>query len=382
MIRKAFQFKLYKTKKLRLLSCSSGSCRFVWNKALALNNDLLKDGHKIQGYNDLCKLLPHWKEDLELCWLKDAPSQALQQCLKDLSRAYSDGFDKKQPLKSMPVFKKKSKSVESFRIPSSPKLRENRLFIPKLGWFKFHKSREIIGTPKNFTISEHCGSWYVSIQVEIDEKIPQHPFNSEVGVDVGISKHAVLSDGTIYRMPDLSYLEAKKKELQQELSRRKKFGQNWKKTKRKLSRVCSKIARVRNDYLHKTSTKITKNHSHIVVEDLKVKEMSKSNKGNSEEHGSNVKAKAQMNKHILDQGWYEFRRMLKYKSEWNGGHLTVIAPHYTSQECFECGHIAPENRQSQAAFKCICCGHSENADLNAAKVILKRAGHSPSVLAS
>ncbi len=382
MIRKAFKFKLYESKKLKHLYRFSGSCRFIWNKALALNSELLKSGEKIHSYANLCKDLTQWKHDSELLWLKDVPSQALQQVLKDLSRAYSDGFNKNQPLKLMPIFKKRGKSIESFRIPTAPKIEGNRIFVPKIGWFKFHKSQNIMGKPKNFTLSEHCGSWYVSIQVEIDEKMPTHPSKSEVGIDLGISKHATVSDGTIYLLPDISEWEREKKSLQQELSRRKKFGVNWKKTKRKLAKVSSKIARIRHDYLHKTSTEIAKNHSHIVIEDLKVKKMSKSSKGTATNPGSHVKVKSAMNREITAQGWYTLRVMLTYKSEWLGGLLTVVNPKNTSRECFECGHIAPENRTTQASFKCVACGHSENADLNASKVILKRAGHSPMVLAS
>ncbi len=119
-----------------------------------------------------------------------------------------------------------------------------------------------------------------------------------------------------------------------------------------------------------------------MIEDLKVKKMSKSSKGTATNPGSHVKVKSAMNREITTQGWYTLRVMLTYKSEWLGGFLTGVNPKNTSRECFECGHIAQENRTTQDSFKCVACGHSENADLNASKVILKRAGHSPMVLAS
>ena len=381
MIKRAYKFQLCNSKKLRKLYQYAGSCRYVWNKALNINLDLLKSGDKIHNYQSFCKLLTSWKNEDDLTWLKSSNAQGLQQCLKDLDRAFKDAFDKKQPLKRLPVVKSRNKGIGSFRIPVAPKLKENKVFIPKVGWCKFHKSQEIIGKMKNYTVSEKAGKWYISIQVEVEQEEKIHPLNSEIGIYVGISKHAVLSDGTIFKAPDFSKMEQDKKELQQELSRRKKFGSNWKKTKRKLAKLSSKIARVRNDYLHKTSSTIAKNHSYIVIEDLKVSEMSKSAKGTIETPGTKVKQKAKLNKAILDQGWFEFRRQLEYKSLWNGGFFKAVDPQYTSQMCSQCGHVDKNNRTSQANFNCMACGHSENADLNAAKNIL-RLGHQPPALAS
>ena len=88
----------------------------------------------------------------------------------------------------------------------------------------------------------------------------------------------------------------------------------------------------------------------------------------------NVKAKSGLNKSILDQGWYEFRRQLEYKQHWLGGDVVAVKPQYTSQTCSSCGHICKDNRKSQADFKCVACGHAENADINAAKNILA-SGH-------
>ena len=112
----------------------------------------------------------------------------------------------------------------------------------------------------------------------------------------------------------------------------------------------------------------------IVIEDLKIRNMSKSAKGTSEKHGKRVKAKSGLNKSILDQGWYEFRRQLEYKQAWRGGYVIAIPPQYTSQRCSCCGHVSRDNRTTQAKFECVECGHSENADINAARNILA-AGH-------
>ena len=108
----------------------------------------------------------------------------------------------------------------------------------------------------------------------------------------------------------------------------------------------------------------------IVVEDLKVANMSKSAKGTIENKGTNVKVKSGLNKSILDQGWSMLVDMLDYKQQWRGGLLVKVDPRYTSQTCSSCGHVAKENRLTQANFNCVECGFSENADINASRNIL------------
>ena len=110
----------------------------------------------------------------------------------------------------------------------------------------------------------------------------------------------------------------------------------------------------------------------VIVEALKVKNMSRSAKGNDEEHGKNVAAKAGLNKSILDQGWGEIRLMLQYKMHRKGGIYGEENPRDSSRECACCGYIHKDNRISQSVFHCVKCEHRDNADKNAAKVILKR----------
>ncbi|EPQ0488114.1 RNA-guided endonuclease InsQ/TnpB family protein, partial [Proteus mirabilis] len=152
------------------------------------------------------------------------------------------------------------------------------------------------------------------------------------------------------------------------------FSANWQKQKHKIQRLHSHIANIRKDSLHKVTSEISKNHAMIVIEDLKVSNMSKSAKGTTERPGRNVKAKSGLNRSILEQGWYEMRRQLEYKQLWRGGQVVAIPPAYTSQKCACCGHTAKENRQSQSQFECLECGYTANADINAARNILA-AGH-------
>lgn len=111
----------------------------------------------------------------------------------------------------------------------------------------------------------------------------------------------------------------------------------------------------------------------IAIEDLKVSNMSKSAKGDAENHGKNVAAKSGLNKSILDQGWYEFRRQLTYKQDWKGGVLIAVPPHFTSQTCPCCEHVSKDNRQTQSNFECVECGFNENADLVGSINILSKA---------
>ena len=351
-----------------------GACRFVYNRALAWQKEQYELNPKIKfSYLVLQNQLPNLKKDEQTSWLKEIPSQALQCALRDLESAYKNFFAKRA---SFPRFKKKGVR-DSYRYPQGFKVEEcnNRLFLPKLGWVRYRKHRNIEGIPKNLTISQQGGKWYASIQTEREVETPLHPSTTAAGIDVGVAKFATLSTGEIFE-PKNSFRNKAQRlaRYQRAMSRKTKFSKNWQKAKRKINKLHTTIANIRRDYLHKTSTAISKNHAMIVIEDLQIRNMSKSSKGTSEKHGKNVKAKSGLNKSILDQGWFEFRRQLEYKQTWRGGYVIAIPPQYTSQKCSCCGHVSRDNRMTQAKFECVVCGHSENADINAARNILA-AGH-------
>lgn len=351
----------------------AGACRFVFNRALALQNENHEAGNKYIPYGKMASWLVEWKNATEMQWLKDSPSQPLQQSLKDLERAYKNFFQKRA---AFPRFKKRGQN-DAFRYPQGVKLdQENsRIFLPKLGWMRYRNSRQVTGVVKNVTVSQSCGKWYISIQTESEVSTPVHPSASMVGLDAGVAKLATLSDGTVFE-PVNSFQKNQKKlaRLQRQLSRKVKFSNNWQKQKRKIQRLHSCIANIRRDYLHKVTTTVSKNHAMIVIEDLKVSNMSKSAAGTVSQPGRNVRAKSGLNRSILDQGWYEMRRQLEYKQLWRGGQVLAVPPAYTSQRCACCGHTAKENRLSQSKFRCQVCGYTANADVNGARNILA-AGH-------
>lgn len=369
----AYKFELMPNgEQARSMRQYAGCCRVVYNKALAWQNAQYQADNTFRfSYTKIANLLPQWKA--ELVWLKDAPSQTLQQSLKNLEASFRNFFARRA---NFPKFKKKGIN-DSFRFPQGFKVEQhhNQIFLPKLGWIRYRNSREILGTVKNITVFQKCGKWYASIQIEREVAQTVHPSTSMVGVDVGIARFATLSTGQVFEAANsFKQKQARLARYQCALSRKVKFSANWKKQKDKISKLHNTIANIRKDYLHKTTTTLSQNHAMIVIEDLQISNMSKSAKGTIETKGRNIKAKSGLNRSILDQGWFEFRRQLEYKLTWASGQLLVVNPRNTSCTCPCCGHIARENRLTQAKFECVECGCSEHADLVGAINILA-AGH-------
>ena len=341
---------------LRNLRQFAGSCRFVRNKALALNKQRYENQEKHLGYAALCALLPIWK--IEHPWLEDPPSQALQQSLKDLEQAYTNFFAKRA---NFPDFHKKGRK-DSFRIPQGFEVDNpnGRIKLPKIGWMRYRKSRDIAGDPKNVTVSIVAGKVFVSIQTEREVDCPMHPSTSAVGVDWGVVDFVTLSDGEVVdQCQPLKRHASKLASLQRRLARKRKFSNNWKKGKANITRLHQRIANTRKDFVHKASDSISKNHAVVAIEDLAVKNMSRS-------ASKNGRAKRGLNRAILDASPFELRRQLTYKMLWRGGLLVVVPPQNTSRSCPECGYVSKDNRKTQAKFACVRCGFSAPADFVAA----------------
>ena len=301
IIRKAYKYRLKTNRQIESsIFKFAGCCRFVWNKALALQKERLASDQKCLSYNDMAADLVKWKMSDEKSFLKEANAQALQQTLKNLDKALKEAFDKKNP-KKFPRFKKRGQH-DSFRYRQGFKLDDAKIFLPKIGWVGFRKSREIIGIPKNVTVSKTGKHWFVSIQTEIEIAQPVHPAASVVGIDLGITKFATLSNGdTILPLNSFRKLEKKLKIVQRSLSRKKKFSCNCKKQQRKVQNLHTKIADTRKDFLHKASTIIASENQAVIMENLKVSNMSASATGTIVDPGKNIKAKSDINKYILDQ---------------------------------------------------------------------------------
>ena len=348
----------------------AGCCRFVWNKALSLIKYRLEHNIPILWYNDLAGLLTLWKKSEEYGFLKKVHSQILQQTLKSLEKAVKSAFKKGNGIK-FPQFKKKNRN-DSFKYPQGVKIHGNRIFLPKIGWIRFYKSRDIEGDIKEVIVKKEYNKWFVCI-VTKREKIIKRRNGNPVGLDVGVRKIVTLSNGITFSPLDLKKYENRLKHFQRKLSKKKKFSRNWYKQKKKINKIWEKIVNIKRDYIHKITTAIAKNHGIVVVvEDLKIKNMTKSAKGTKENPGRNVKQKAGLNRKILTQSWGKFFEILEYKLKYSGGRLIKVSPRDTSITCPECGYKTKENRKTQSRFKCIRCGYENNADIVGAINILRK----------
>ena len=374
--RQAFKYELMPDGEAqRQLRRFAGSCRFVYNKALALQQANHEAGEKFISYVAMAKHLTAWRNGDETPWLKDTSVHPLQQALKDLDRAYTNFFAKRA---DFPQFKRKG-SGESFRYPDPKQIKldqnNSRIFLPKLGWIRYRNSREVLGEVRNVTVSGKNGKWFVSIQTQREVELPASQATTAIGIDLGIARFATFSDGT-HLEPCNSFTTnaANLAKYQRRMAHKQKFSNNWKKAKAKVQKIHTQIANDRRDFLHKATTTISQNHAVVFVEDLQVRNMSQSAAGTAENPGKQVAQKSGLNKAILDQGWGEFRRQLDYKMAWKGGMLFAVPPHHTSQTCPCCGHVSKDNRQTQARFACVECGYENHADHVGAINILER-GH-------
>lgn len=372
MIQRAFKFRLRPTDgQAQKMARQAGCARFVWNALLAETKRRLDAKEKRPSYAGMCQFITKMRGAEETAWLAECHVHTQQQKVRDLDRALADCFRKK---KGFPKFKKKGIG-DSFRYPSSVKVDQSRVWLPKIGWVRYWDSRPISGKIKQATVTKRGAHWFVSILCEIERDIPAANNNPPVGIDLGIARFATLSDGTFFEpLNAFRKIERRLRVEQQGLSRKVKGSSNRKKQAAKVARLHVRAADARNDYLHKVSTTIAKNHGVVAMEDLSIGNMSKSAAGTVDEPGRNVQAKSGLNKSILDQGWYSFRVMLGWKLAERGGRMILVNPRNTSRACPVCGTVSADNRKSQAVFRCVSCGHEAHADENAALNILMAAG--------
>ena len=245
--------------------------------------------------------------------------------------------------------------------------------IPKVGWVRFRWSRHP-GQPKSYRIKKDArGQWWICF-ASIPEPVENPKNGKTIGVDCGVVCSFATSEGEMIQVPGLAPGEERRKlALEQKLARQELGSKHRQQTKHELAKVNGKAINRKNDLIEKTTTNLAKNYEHIHIEDLDIKKMTKSAKGTLEQPGINVSRKTDLNRGMLGSGWGKFAQRLEDKAP---GRVVRINPAYSSQCCSACGHVAKENRKSQARFLCVVCGYQDNADVNAAKVLA--AGHAVS----
>lgn len=382
MIHRGYRFRLYATDEQEaLFSQYAGVCRLVYNLGLEQRRDwriLFKanTGSNISAVSQ-CRELTALRAEFD--WIAAVSIIPQQQALRDLDKAYQNFFAGRADYPSP----RKRGINDSFRFSGRdcPWRKLNAKWaavkLPKIGEVKFRLTRNIPGTARNVTVALDALGWHVVFSVEVEHDAPAN-FGPAVGIDRGVARTLALSDGTFRDIPRerLKLLDRRARKQARKLARCKR-GSNRRNVARKLlARTKAKAARLRLHWNHERTAEIAATHGVVVIEALKTRNMTASAKGTVAEPGRKVRQKAGLNRAILENGWYQFETLLSYKIAECGGELRKVDPAYTSQMCSCCGTVDPKSRESQSAFNCGHCGHSANADTNAAINVL-RAGTQP-----
>ena len=360
-----YKLKLNKTQSQRLEQWL-GVTRLIYNTALNVKIEAYRKlGKTITRFN-LQKELPGIKQDLP--WVKDVNAQSLQCVLKRLDEAYQSFFRGG----GFPRYAKKGR-WKTIEFPQNVAIQNGKIWLPRLGLVNYHNSRDLDGIIKTTKITKEIDGWYICLSCEYapNLSIPVSD-NQVVGLDMGVAHFLTTSDGEMIDNP--KWFQSYSRDLrvlQRSVARKERGSNSRRKAVGKLQKLHTKIKCKRNDHHHKLSTKLVKENQLIAVEDLKLSNMIRSAKGTIEAPGNNVAQKRGLNKSLVDLGVGGFFSMLEYKSEYYGRDFVKVDPKYTSQTCNPCSHRSSENRKTQSQFACVKCGHTANADLNAAVNILQ-----------
>ncbi len=350
--------------------------RYVWNLAVEQHSHWHLGRTSAPGYLEQSRQLTAARAEHD--WLAAGSQMVQQQALRDFAQAMAAFFDPANP--AGPPSWRKARRDEGFRIVGRrgrqwDVRRLNRkageVWIPKVGWVRFRWSRAVPPEVKSYRVTmDRVGRWHIAFAA-IPDPVPG-PGNGEVvGIDRGVAVSAALSTGELLHVSGLTVRERKRlRRLERKLARARRGSERRKGVRLAIARLKARETDRRKDWAEKASTDIARRFDTIRVEDLLIKNMTRSAKGSAGNPGGNVRQKSGLNREILRSGWGLLVRRLEEKA---ASRVEKIKPAFTSQRCSACGHVDAKSRESQACFVCTACGYACNADVNAARNIA--AGH-------
>ncbi|WP_184921378.1 RNA-guided endonuclease InsQ/TnpB family protein [Kitasatospora gansuensis] len=360
-----YSYRVYPTVGQRsALARTFGCARVVYNDALALRKAAWKADRSKLPSGALAKtVITDAKKTDARSWLGSVSVDALQSSLRDLDTAYRNFYDslsgkrRGRPV-GLPRFKSRKDNRQSLRFSRNGfRIRGNgKLNLAKIGDVRVKWARALPADPSSVTVVlDPSGRYHASFVVDIE---PEHlpALDAEVGIDLGLTTYAVMSDGTVIDNPRfLRKAERRLKAAQRVLSRKAKGSRNRAKARRKVAKAHARVADTRMDWMHKQTTRLIRETQAIYLEDLNVRGL----------------ARTRLAKSVYDAGWSTFRRLLTEKAARYGRHVGVIGRYEpTSQVCSTCGVPDGPKPLNVRTWKCGACGTSHDRDLNAARNIL------------
>ena len=354
-----FRYRLKPTKhQVAILNRQLDLCRWVYNQTLALRKNAWENEQKNIGYYESKKHIAIWKQDKPE--LKEVHSHVLQDVSMRVDLALQAFFRRvrngEEP--GYPRFKGRGYYDSLTYFESGFKLEGDSLWLSKIGDIKVWLHRPLEGTIKRLTIRRSAtGKWYVSFLVEDAPKEILPASEKAVGIDVGISSFAVLSDGTF--IANRRYLAECEERLSTEQSKKDKLPKGSPERRKAAKKVChiyERLGNIRDNFAHQLSRDIVDEYGIISMEDIDITNM--------------IEKKPYLAKSILDASWSRFRTYVMYKAASAGRKMVLVNPAYTSQKCSGCGTIVKKDL-SERVHNCPTCGLVMDRDLNAAKNILR-----------
>lgn len=351
--------------KHNLLIQTAGACRWLWN-AMLEENRRANEEHILTGrprpsvsFQSMGVAFTQLRRQTP--WLQALPYAPARYVLRYQADAWKRAFKRG----GFPKFHAR-RGDDSFTIPQDVRITGEYLHIPKIGLCRLSRrggNPYVDCPPVKAVVKRSLGRWGCVVVYRVP--VERQDNGLALGVDMNCGQVAT-STGEILPQPDLTRLEARRKRYQRQVARRKKGSNRRALSRHRMAKTQRKIAAIRHDWRHQASRTLANTAGHIVIEDLKVKAMTRSARGTVEDPGQNVRQMAGLNREIRNTGWGALRRMIDYKAV----EVETVNPAYTSQACHRCGHIDKDNRKEQSTFKCTACGYAGNADVNAALNIL------------